>query len=117
MTSEKSFDPYGDWELDSDYYNDVPKKELNFEDFLGEDEPSASEVFSSNSSNRIAEELARVTAHVKQVREFMELGKDIDEICASTGFSKDYITTIEVTLLNVSEDDSDEAVAHLVMMG
>lgn len=116
MANNKSFDPYEDWELNSDYYNDLPKKELRFEDFL-ENSLDSSTDFSSNASTNISEELSRVTSHVKQVREFMGLGKDIDEICASTGFSKDYVTTIEITLLNVSEDDSDEAVAHLVMMG
>lgn len=114
-SKKQTLDDTLDWEYMSDFYVNEEKAVKSLEDYMvdeDEDIHDGMDIFIENDSP-----LKKTVADVKAVRELSELGKSIPEIAQMLGLSEDYITTISFTLCSSTDDSSDIAIAHLVMMG
>ena len=118
MEADKKTTPglENDWELSEEYYKeDGEKREFKLEDFIEED--SADQASGADAGdNSINAEVQRIAAEVHQVVELSMGGKTIPEIAQILGTEEQYIRDIEACVQSFPED-SETAVAHLIMMG
>ncbi len=98
-----------DWEFDEAFYNDSLKnsKELSLEDFIG------TESENSDSFPVMNEELARVVEDIKRIKALSLSGKNSKQIAKELNLEAEYIENILVT---ATVEDSDEAIAHLILL-
>lgn len=103
-----------DWEFGSDFYQEAQTdKPLSLDDFIIKEEAPASSSITTNNTN---EGFRKIAADVAQVRALFNTGRTIEDISLTLSLDPEYVRIIMITLNSISEDDSDEAVAHLVMM-
>lgn len=109
-----------DWEYMDDYYTN-PDEERNvksLEEYMAENSQDIEERARRREEDLASmdDELGKTVLAVKRVREAFETGFDMDKLCETYGYTKEYINLIVMTLQGYTEDN-DFAVAHLVLMG
>lgn len=106
-----------DWDMMEDYYsNEGQGKVRSLEEIAKESE---SELIGEADINAFSEKDARLLQtieDVKRVKEASVGGATIDEIAKRLDMDRDYVALILMTREGYAED-SDIAVAHLVLMG
>jgi negative regulator of genetic competence, sporulation and motility len=111
-----SLDDTLDWEYMSDFYNEEEKKVRSFEDIVKECEENSHTLEDATDKTVNNDNLLKVINDVKNVRELSKDGKIINEIAILLGLEEDYVRDILITINSSPEDDSDAAIAYLLMM-
>lgn len=103
-----------DWELSEEYYKEnEDKREWKLEDFI-EDEVAEEPLISDTAG--LHEDVKRVAADVRRVKELSGQGKTVVEIAGMMRVEPKYVSDIQVCIQSFPEDN-DIAVAHLILMG
>lgn len=120
MQEGKKTDEILDWEYSSDYYEnpEEERKVKSLEEYMEENSQDIEERARRKEEDlsKMDSELAQTVLAVKRVREAFETGFDIEKVCETYGYTKEYVQLIVMTLQGYTEDN-DFAVAHLVLMG
>jgi hypothetical protein len=102
-----------DWEFGNDFYQEKETKTLSLEDFVNDEAPDAAKINAGEATNP---GFAKTVQDVAAVRKLYNSGQTITDVSSLLGLEPEYVRIIMITLNSISEDDTDEAVAHLVMM-
>lgn len=117
--ADQDLDEMKDWEYMSDFYVVDPTKKVRSLEEIAANTSEDKEIearLKEKELGQLDDELARTIQNVKKVKEASLLGKNIEEIALELSLSKDYVTTILMTVQGYAEDN-DFAIAHLVLMG
>lgn len=108
MTDANNID---DWEYSPQFYDDSQlEKKISLEDFIFDEDIPDTNI------NTVKDDLlTRTVKDVKSIRQLYNCGKTIANISEELNLDPEYVHNIMVTLSSLSEDDTDMAVARLLI--
>lgn len=105
-----------DWEYDTEFYEEENKNKVrSFEEIAAECEELMKEPISKPNTYD-NDNLNKIAENVKKIRELSVLGKDILSISNELDLDREFVSNVLITITSSSEDSSDTAIAHLIMM-
>lgn len=104
-----------DWEYDTEFYEEENQNKVrSFEEIAAECEELMKEPQKTNSCDN--DTLNEITENIKKIRELSIMGKDILSISNELNLEREFVSNVLITITSSSDDSSDMAIAHLIMM-
>lgn len=105
-----------DWEYGEAFYNDDTKKAVrSLEEIAAECE--AAQPKSEVTENADKSRLEEVADMVGQIKSLSAQGRDVKTIANELGYDESFVSDVLITISGSPEDDSDMAIAYLLVMG
>lgn len=106
-----------DWEYDEGFYGESENKKVrSFEEIAAECEklmetPSKDDTGSENVK------LKELAQKVGKIKKLSAEGTDVYTIAEKLGYDSRFVSDVLITISGSPEDDSDMAIAHILMIG
>lgn len=106
-----------DWEYDEGFYNATENKKVrSFEEIAAECE-QLMEKPDGNDINSDSLKLKELAEKVGKIKRLSAEGTDVYTIAEKLGYDSKFVSDVLITISGSPEDDSDMAIAHILMIG